>query len=459
MMGSMLRVLTLALLAACTASSSDVAPPQFDFYFPAALSLSPDEHWLFVTSANSDIRFSSGTLQVVDLDAVDQIAAGQAQADCAAIPGRPTVQACPSTKPAGGPEPYMVANASVMIGNFGVTSAVEALTVGGQPSDKVRVFMTVRGDPSLTYADFDPATGTTDCGATGTYPNCDQSHRLAILRNDNTNPTLAPEPFGLFVDGIGEHAFVTHLSTGQVTLARAPRDASQAPVLEDSLPNLWAANIDTGLIGAVGVATRMPGDVNGFTYITSRQEARIAMVRVVDGPTGEDGQPIEKLVAAASFFYSGLAAGSGIPGDARSLLFSPDGNRAYFVSRLPVSLQMVDSSLDPFGIPVNTFMAATELCEAPAALAYADFGEGPRIVVPCFGSGQVWVFDADTLQLIDTEDVGKGPTSVVLSPKHQKIYVTNYAEDTIQVIDASPGTLTQYRSILRLGRLRPPEFK
>ncbi len=444
-------------LTACTASSAEVAPPQYDYYFPSAVTLSPDERWMFVINANSDIRFSSGTVQVADLNVVDQLLGGATGADCTPMPQRPTVLAWLTTKADGTAEPYVLPNASVMIGNFGVSAATQQLTSGGTPSSKLRLFATVRGDPSLTFMDFDTDAMTMDCGATGTFQDCDQSHRLAVIRNDSDYPTLAPEPFGLFVDTVGEHAFITHLSTGQVTLAKAPSDESEQPILEDSLPNLWAAATDTDLIGAVGVATRMPGDVNGFTYVTSNQEARIAEVRVVVGPPGLDGTPIEKLVAAQSFFYSGVNV-AGTEGDARSIAFSPDGNRAYFISRLPVSLQMVDTSLDAFGDPKNVYLGATELCEQPSNLTYADFGEGPRIIVPCFGSGTVWIFDAETLELLDTEDVGKGPTSVIASVKHQKIFVTNYAEDTIQVIDATPGAVTQYRSLLRLGRLRPTEF-
>src|SRR3990170_3069866 len=118
----------LAALAACTASSAQVAPPRHDSYYPTALAVSPDGRWLFVLSANSDLRYDSGTLQVLDLEQVDQAAEAAAQgltpadarlAGCEQDPLVPSAMSCPTADDAGNPTRFAVAAASVTLGNFG----------------------------------------------------------------------------------------------------------------------------------------------------------------------------------------------------------------------------------------------------------------------------------------------------------------------------------------------------
>jgi DNA-binding beta-propeller fold protein YncE len=75
-------------------------------------------------------------------------------------------------------------------------------------------------------------------------------------------------------------------------------------------------------------------------------------------------------------------------------------------------------------------------------------------VLPCFQTGRVWVVDTDRMALLAVEDTGRGPSGIATSVRHNKIYVGNYAEDTLTIIDATPGAPTQYRSIMRLGKLR-----
>jgi hypothetical protein len=454
-----MRPLALTLLVAgCTASAEQVAPPQYNFYFPTGMVTSPDEHFLFVISADSDLRFSDGALHTIDLDQVDAIAnawrdQGAKPDACTPLPDRPTVLSCPTTQRDGTPISGMVEGGSVEIGSFGVGIGVQPLKQGGAPTSMLRVFATVRGDPSLTWMDFDMDSGRMNCGPGTGFTRCDEAHRLARLRNDLNLPVLPPEPFYLAVDGPNEHVFVTHFTTGQVSLASAPSEVGSSPILQDTLSTLWNLTI-IGSLGAVGIAPRLPGDPSGLVYVTSRVEARVGIVHAVPGPDALDGTPTEQLVRSGSFYYNGLQIG-GLLFDARGVTFSPDGNRAYIISRTPSSLQIFDTSLDASGAPRNRALATIELCEQPANLGLADFGEGPRVALPCFANGQLWVVDPEQQQLIATEDSGRGPNGVAVSARHKKIYVGNYAEDTIMVIDATPGLPAQYRAILRLGTERP----
>lgn len=438
-------VLASVAAAGCTASASQVAPPRYDPYFPTGLAVSADERWLFVANANADLRYDSGTIQVIDLDAL----AAFDTSGCPAEPLRPAVRRCP-TSVGGQPAAFMLPNGSVKTGNFASAIGLEELADG-----RLRVFASVRGDPSLTFADFDPATGTLSCGGSGTFPRCDDLHRLDELFNDASAGFFTDEPFYLAVDSEAERVFVTHLTTGVVSLARAPRDGS-GPVLVDEYSDLWRPTA-TGAVSSVGVAVRKPGDRDGFVYITSRSEARIATVRAVPGPAGPDGKPTELIVRGPSFFYGAFLGLEGIAGgaegDSRGIAFSSDGDRAYVVSRKPPAVLVVDTSIGPTGVPVNEVLGAVEICQQPAAIAVAD----GIAFTPCFSTGQVWAVDVERLTLAATIDVGRGPTGIALATGRKRAYVANYADDTIAVIDIDPASPTRYRPLFRVGRPRQPE--
>jgi DNA-binding beta-propeller fold protein YncE len=478
------RVVALLFLAACTAGETDVAPPQYAFYYPSALKVSPSEQSMFVLSANSDLRYSSGTVSVLNLDAVEALteawlASNTLPAGCVQFPDRPEIAQCPTTD-GDNPTSVMVRDATVKLGNFGVDLGIQRMYSGNVPSGGLRVFATVRGDPSITWIDFDEAAGTIDCGSPGTYTRCSPEHRLTRLRSDINLQAMAPEPFYLYVDGDSENVFAAHLTSGAVTLADAPRQEGSVPIVHDINQSFWAPVGPQLLVGAVGVAARTPGNPNGLIYVTSRREARVAGLRVAEGPADPlgvacpdgscpaayecradrfchklDGRPWKTLTPSLAFFFDGT--GTAYTGEARALAFSADGNRMYLVSRTPSSLKVFDTSLDAIGAPRNDLIGVMEICDQPATLELADFGRGPRVIVPCFVNGQVWVIDPSSLTIESREDVGRGPTAVAVSLSRNRIYVANYAEDTLSVLDATPGARTEARMVLRIGTPRPTE--
>jgi len=73
-----MRIVALALglgfVAGCTASAQDVSPPEDTLFFPTGAGIAPDESVLFIANANSELRYDSGSVVVLDLSAVDAIA-------------------------------------------------------------------------------------------------------------------------------------------------------------------------------------------------------------------------------------------------------------------------------------------------------------------------------------------------------------------------------------------------
>ncbi len=469
-----LLALLMIPLGGCPADRSETSPPANDPYFPTGLAVSPDwpstpeieEKFLFVVSANSNLQYDSGTVQVYDLDQVDQIVnlwldEGRESEGCTVDASRPEALLCDTSKDNGDPASFVVAGASVAIGNFAVAVAAQPLASEG----RVRLFVTVRGDPSVTYIDFDEASPDLECGGSGDLPRCDDAHRLSAQREDEeTLGSLPGEPFYVSFDE-QDHVFVTHLTSGLVSLVRAPTasatptDFPPPPMLMHSVNNLWAPSIADGSLGAAGIAPRNPAEPGGLIYVTSPREARVATVRVGAGPDLQDPNdpgtiiPGEELVRGPSFFINGVA-GDAAASNARGLAFLDGGNRMVIVNRTPPSLIILDTSIGETGVPENRVLGQVEVCTAPAIVATADFGDGPIAYVPCFATGQVYAIDVDRAETLAVVESGRGPNSVVAASARGRVYVANYAEDTISVIDARSGSETAHHVVVRLGKLR-----
>jgi YVTN family beta-propeller protein len=134
------------------------------------------------------------------------------------------------------------------------------------------------------------------------------------------------------------------------------------------------------------------------------------------------------------------------------MTFSPTGDRLYLVNRRPPSLQIFDTSIGPTGFPKNEAAGATDICRNASTVAVADTGDGERAYVTCFQDGQIYVIDpAGQAMVEDIVLVGRGPYAVVASPNRKKLYVTNFLEDTIAVLDIAPNSPTRNRVVLRIG--------
>lgn len=432
----LLWVLPALLFAACPASSEDVRPPDDQFFFPTGMAMDSAEANLFITNANSDLRYDSGSISVVDLARVSEIAAGWIDGgqlpqgrDCEADRSVPHTLLCNE-------EEVIRADATVRTGNFATEIATQELDDG-----RTRLFAAVRGDPSLTWIDYDPSSQTLDCGGGGALPRCDEDHRLSRMRNDQSVGNIPAEPFGIYVDGDAGFAVLTHLTQAAVTLANAPRDGS-APILSDALGGVFEASPLTGARSALGVSGRNSG---GRVYVTSRSDSRVQIFTVA-----RIANQLPALVPAEFFFLRGVQPSD----DGRGIQFSESGNRAYVLNRTPAMLQVIDTSLNEVGLPKNDLDSAIEVCSNSSNLQVGDLGAGNRAYVTCFRDGQVWVVNTATRSIESIIDVGRGPQSIELSTTRKQLYVTNFLEDTVSVIDLTPGAKTENRVVLKLGRTR-----
>ncbi len=436
----LLSIAVLLTAAGCTAALDEVRPPQDQFFFPTGLALSPDGSVLFVTNANSELRYDSGTVAVVDVAAVAAlrdawVSSGQVPSgrDCEIDVAVSNTLVCNEKE-------VLLADATVRTGNFATELGVQQLTDGN-----LRLFIAMRGDPSVTWIDYDTANRNLSCGGSGSVPVCDEAHRITQMRDDLDLPTLVDEPFGIYVDSGNEYAMVTHLTSGAVSLIDTPADGSP-PMLVDSLGGLFAPD-SSGIRGAVGVAGRAPGVDGNLLYVTSRSESRIQTL-YVNRPAAADAFP--QIIPSDYFFLRNVQPAD----DSRGIVFSDDGNRAYIVNRDPPMLLVVDTSVDETGRPRNEVDGAVELCPQASHVTVADVGEGERAYVSCFRDGQVWVVDTLGEQIDAIVNVGRGPHSVKVSAANNLLFIANFLEDTVSVVDLTPSASTENRVVLRLGRTR-----
>jgi hypothetical protein len=471
----------LAVIAGCTASANDVHPQPDVMAFPSGLAITPDERFLFVANANSELRFDSGSIGVLDVDRIQRKVAGWLDPaknpdGCNQEDGHSETLVCDVPEFLKGNKP---GDAGVRIGNFATDLALQDFSPIN-PTDPTahpgpyRVFVPTRGDPSVAWADFDPVAGALRCNASGdAFALCDDAHRLSTLENDPELAPLPEEPFGVFADARAGVAVVTHLNTGAVTLISAP------PPSGDTAADVKIVDIRTGFfnvdvnntIGATGVTGRpsTPGGPDDIIYVGSRSDHRVQTFTVGTLPVSDPAAPADPayLVPGNFFFLTDVGNVVGGSSDTRGMKISDDGNRLYLVNRQPPTLQLYDTSTSPTGTPRNIGMGGIDICREASTVAVVNNGNGERAYVTCFLDGQLYVVDPrDLNQPEDILLVGRGPYSVVGATQQRVLpdstrtkmllFVSNFLEDTIAVVNITPGDPTYNRVVLRIGIPRAP---
>jgi hypothetical protein len=221
-------------LPACSDTPPNIGrPPPVDaFFFPAGVAIddAPERavegrpRWLFVGSANNDLRFNAGALVPVDLEAFwdawfdpqlqtarpycEDVGDGGDIDHCVLPPATPTTAERPCRRLAGKPtvvecdeKAFARDEATVRFGNFSTVIGTSHET--SATGDFLRLWIPVRGDPSLTFVDVRGSGDELrlDCGQGDDEIDdrlCGDDHRLEHERNDEDLEPLAREPFTVF---------------------------------------------------------------------------------------------------------------------------------------------------------------------------------------------------------------------------------------------------------------------
>jgi hypothetical protein len=528
------------LSSGCASDDPGITPPRDELYFPTGLALT---HWvdpstsleqrdqplLLVSNSNADLRYSGGTLTVLDLRLLpgDPALFGQSeQVQCAPDRFTPGRWECSEQQ-------LILRDATIRVGAYPNEMQLPATV---RDASTRRVFCPIRGDDEVVWADLvslddggvdlrcdervPSRGGCSELGTSGDCAqwDCDREHR--IDRSAPRELELAAEPFGVAVnrlrpvylqpdgsrrtcdDGLAdpppcdcptsaecrfeeetdvacclaqrdeEQVFVTHLDDGEVSLLRSDDNGVQ-------LVDVRAGLFERGgqvIGGAFGVAVVRPGDASSPVYVSSRSDGDLAAL-VVQGASSDTPQLVRsrgrslgavRPAATETFDVRGLAVGSG-------------GRRLYAVSRFPAALVAFDV-LERDGVEQVEPAWVAEVCSEPSNVVLGPHDLDPEAdfaYVVCFAEAAVFVVDTASGAVVGRIETGRGPNGIALDvgtlrgcerdaacgstsgercqagrcvKRFARMFVANFLENTVGLIDLRPESPSYRTMVARMGR-------
>ena len=398
---------------------------------------------------------------------------------------------------------YIQSDATVLIGSFAALMVWQSscddpcLQYHGKACvadpNGGRLLIGVRGDTSLTYVDVapvgweknpstsHPAFHCTGDATTTSMAECNQkvvdtSSSLAIESGDPQAPatTLPDEPYALALDQARGYLYVGHLvgntstqDTGGVSLFDVSGtgfitsgDFPPAPRFIAPFGSPFPPN-SSGLFGVTALKMYEPlgagpDPSNRQLFVSSRYVPLVtAMVPI--GPSICAGDQNDDVIVPSGNTLNSNLVGSEMRGVEfiDPLPGSQPGyaQRAYALQRVPPDLVGFDIAVNNAGSAIATPTDVLETCSSPTFLYQHDTGagEGPRLFVNCFDTGEVYVFDPSGPTLLTTFAVGRGPAGMVFDTARPLAYVLDFSQNDVSVVDLAPGSPTQYHVVQRLG--------
>ncbi len=493
------RLLSLLGTAAVVASQGCISPgdgpspPAGDFYFPVAAAISPGGHTIYVANSDFDLQYNAGTVVALDLDRIRAMIPplwDTSQTDpCGRLGSNDEIELYPGRcgaidlpNPPDG-QGTLVA-VSTRVGAFATD-----LMVLARPEDEgpgARLFIPVRGDPSLTWIDIDDDRGGGQvqrqmyCGQSSDSPRCDGAHRAGEDPDTNLRgAVLPPEPYDLAATEDGSAIVVTHQTTGSMSLVTNPWDGS--PRLEF---------VASGFpYGAVGIAALPPpayaiqARLNyqpGF-LTTFRTAAEVDLVRYFDDAAAAPARPFLTRAGAAPISVNangydsrGIAVDAqrrkaceaGCSSDLNCLRACADIPIAvYIANRGPQSLLVGETrtNTSPTGSDdLVTIYDTVPLSYGPSQVVVGsvidrDGRPSTRVFVSCFDSRYVFIYDPAGHRIDGTVKTGRGPHGMVQDPFAPFLYVVHFTDSYLGVIDLDMRHANTYGTIVAsIGAPKPP---
>ncbi len=541
------RWLAPLLALACDLSNEGNAPPVDSIFFPSGLLLDPraapgePARYLFVANGNNDLSYNSGTLAAIDLDAFfaawsvpgtyaadpycrDDVdpATGDVWdhprciaetgsrvtpvAPCRRLALLPQVIECDETPFIGplrrldgyGQEQFGVGDESVVaLGDFAtlLTSSCE----DAQPSAdgrcaSPRIWVPVRGDPSITWIDVEGAPDQPPVLACGqnqpdpdkrgtNNPRCDRTHRLTHLRNDADLGDVPREPFNVLVSPSHRYAYVAHSDGGALSLIALDGVGAGVPAVVDT-PGVFGNAFGFG--GGFGLAER-PCDAQGrppsitldcarpLVYASNRYQPLLVSFTAQgieldpDDPTHSCAGPDEvgdhgkiacdpRVRSEQTIFPGGLdpSASSSAPVLGDIAFADPSGDQLLVVQTGPGALLRINTAIAPSGEPFDTPSGPPlELCEDPTRMKLFEDGGKRFALISCFRAALIYIVDLQGFRVVDAIVAGTGPYELVVDQPRRLLYVANNLEGSISVIDLASDRATRFREIARIGLQEP----
>ncbi|MEA2697906.1 MAG: hypothetical protein QOI66_2177 [Myxococcales bacterium] len=465
-------VLAAIGLSACALNQEGVPPPKNDIFYPGGALVDETGKWLFVTNSNSDLRYNDGTMVAVNLEAAETDRAG-------------TWSACPKVGwiPPSSQSPqdanhccwdvldrlalncdsrtYVDVASTLRIGSFaGTTTRQIFCGANREPCPKKRLFVSVRGNSSITWIDADVnADRKLTCAGSGSaVDECGTDHRITQRPIDpGSNPAativdaakviLPEEPYALATFDERNWLLVGHLRGGAVSLIDIDQSRGQPP----SLIGWYGAIVPVDTNGQRGITSLTRLSTTGSFYAGSRYLPRAVGLQM----TGQGDNSGAATLDNIAVIGNGQQYVSNLPGsETRGIQFiAPLPDDPFPESGLAFVLQRVPPALLGFQVANQPPVDVLETCNSPTFLDRHGTGINLRLYVTCFEDGQVYVFDPRLPRLVDVIEVGRGPAGLVFSPGDDSttMFVVGFGANNISVVDIKPGSTTENHVIQRIG--------
>lgn len=523
----MLGLLALtAGLGSCFTGSDGLVPPTQSLYFPTGIVVSPGRTTLYVANSDFDLQYNGGTVQALNLaDAEDQpglrtlanrviqsIEDGNTPAEvCDTIGSTPNLNTVLYPGPCTAVDAAPFVRAYATIGAF--AGGISLLSRDdGEPG--ARLFVSVRGDPSVTYFDIaDDRDGAVDspcessfcleCIGEGDEKRCDRSHRIGenIFTSQRgllmpTEPTSVASAPGR----AGDPLVVAHQTAATASLlvntwpagsdttpfAATPslefllEDLPEGPTIVASIPAPAYARANTELEYRPGFA------------VTHRAATTLTILRYFDDEGATPPRPFLVKSDDVSLTLSNDNS------DSRGLAFDTTARDrceqelclgdlsnvdcmrqcleedvdVYIASRSPASLLVgklhveVNEDEDGNVTSLDEVISMDETVPVPLGPALVSVGKvigvtgelETRIFVVCFDSRFVVVYDPTLRRVETTIRTGRGPFSVAFDTGtdadgnlESLLYITHFTDSYLSVADLDSRRISYATPILNIG--------
>ena len=219
---------------------------------------------------------------------------------------------------------------------------------------------------------------------------------------------VSSQPFGLSLTPDGNKLFVACMGQGNISVV----DLEQQKMTK-TIQLSWGVN---------EVRVDPQGE---YAYVTNRALNSLVLLDAENGDF-------------VTSFNPGFAA-SLVGYDNRGLDFTPDGRYLFVASRNPSSLFMIDTQK----LPLYSDQAVIQMLPmdlGPTAVAVTP--DGREVWATNFDSSNVFVFNADTGDILKVLDVGAGPYDIEIfadedNPDHYYALTANFNANNLTLIDAN----------------------
>jgi hypothetical protein len=535
-----MKVPLMAVGALCLAgcySTGDGPDPTSGLYFPVGVAVSPGGHALYVANSDFDLQFNGGTVQAYHLDDIrnflhpvwSQDSSNAANTTCVELGLGPDTNqllypgACGALNLDAPPPKYFATDDNkgrplagiAKIGAFATdllfvcrpssdltTSSADCSRGVGDPMG-ARLFVPVRGDPSLTFFDVDDdrlgqqQTFRLDCGQAGNNGRCNDDHRTGIDPNDNTRGLKLPaEPFSIAVSDRADAIAISHQIPGGAVSLFTGQGVGGGSVM-DVKPRLEF--VATGLpAGATGLAALpIPAVVSALGQETNYQEGFVATYR---GAAQADifrffddrlAAPARPFLARVSAFGLG-ATPSGLDSRGIAIDRGPRSQRATCerscaaddtdclaeCSRIPLSLFVTNrfgsvggallagevSTLNPTGSSENLlFYESVPLAQGASRIVVGKIrnregNDETRVFAICFDARVIFVYDPERRRVDGQIRTGRGPHALAMDPNEPIAYLAHFTDSYIGLVDLDQSHSGTYASVVAtIGMPTPPK--